>query len=176
MIKRRNKLKRYDKNWLDCTYIRLFYVYRKTVPLWSATVFFVSHLSFLISNFPFGPILRPDGNFCGLYVTGWFCGIFGIKMVVWSHFSPKSDTYIKFFGYFFFFPKSKTPNLNLEVSSINGFAVNIRQWGSYEGMRLWQLAKKWRIFYIFSTYFKNIFSFLRTSEFKKITKNATKIK
>ena len=139
-------------------------------------LFHFSFFSFLISNFMFGPILRPSGNFCGLYVTGWFCGLFGLKMVVWSHFLRKSTTYIKFFGYFFFFPKSKTPNLNLEVSSINGFAVNIRQWGSYEDMRLWQLARKWRIFYIFSTYFKNIFSFLRTSVYKKIIKNATKIK
>ena len=131
--------------------------------------------TFLISNFISGPILRPDGNFCGLCVTGWFSGLFGLKMVVWSHFLRKSATYIKFFGYFFFFPKSKTPNLNLKVSSINGFAVNIRQWGSYEDMGLWQLARKWRIFYIFSTYFKNIFSFLRTSEFKNLDKNETKI-
>lgn len=175
MIKWRSKLKWYDKNWLGCTYFRLFYVYRKTVPLWSATVFFISHLSFLISNFILGPILRPKGIFCGLSVTYWFSGLFGFKMVVWSHFLRKSATYIKFFGYFFFFPKSKTPNLNLEVSSINGFAVNIRQWGSYEDMKKWQLTKKWRIFYIFSTYFKNIFSFLRTSEFKNLDKNETKI-
>ena len=143
----------------------MFYVYRKTVPLWSATVFFVSHLSFLISNFILGHILRPDGIFCGLYITRWFSGLCGLKMVVWSPFLRKSTTYIKFFGYFFFFPKSKTPNLNLEVSSINGFAVNIRQWGSYEDMRKWQLTKKWRIFYIFFPYFKNISSFLGTYEF-----------
>lgn len=157
MIKWRSKLKWYDKNWLGCTYFRLFYVYRKTVPLWSATVFFISHLSFLISNFILGPILRPKGIFCGLSVTYWFSGLFGFKMVVWSHFSPKSATYIKFFGYFFFFPKSKTPNLNLEVSSINGFAVNIRQWGSYEDMKKKATDEKMKnflhIFYIFQKYF-----------------------
>ena len=138
--------------------------------------FFISHFSFLISNFILGPISRPKGKFCGLSVTHWFSGLFGLKMVVWSHFSRKSTTYIKFFGYFFFFPKSKTPNLKLEVSSINGFAVNIRQWGSYEDMEKWQLMRKWRIFYIFSTYFKNIFSFLRTSVYKNLDKNETKIK
>lgn len=138
--------------------------------------FVISHLSFLISNFISGPILRPNGNFCGLYVTGWFSGLLGLKMVVWSHFSPKLAPIYKFSVYFFFFPKSKTPNLKLEVSSINGYAVNIRQWGSYEDMGIWQLTRKWRIFYIFSTYFKNIFSFLRTSVYKNLDKNETKIK
>lgn len=126
MIKWRSKLKWYDKNWLGCTYFHcfMFIVRPFRCEAWRS-------FSFFISNFIFGPILRPDGNFCGLSVTSWFCGLFGLKMVVWSHFLRKSAIYIKIFGYFFFFPKSKTPNFNLEVSSINGYAVNIRQLGSY---------------------------------------------
>nr|DAE17210.1 MAG TPA: hypothetical protein [Siphoviridae sp. ctbvd11]DAT83372.1 MAG TPA: hypothetical protein [Caudoviricetes sp.] len=42
-------------------------------------------------------------------------------------FPRNSLLYIKFSVYFFFSLKSKSPNLKLEVSSINGYAVNIRQ-------------------------------------------------
>lgn len=50
--------------------------------------------------------------------------------------------YIKFSVYFSFSLKTKSPNPKLEVSSINGYAVNIRQQGSYGDIGGWQLARK----------------------------------